>query len=148
MKKNRWLIAVIALISTSVLAIGGVIFYGTVARPIERQNADREACNTLDAGLRHASAEAKKMASKTPAPTNDEIAKAFLAIADKAIGDSFSKAASKGELSDALARLSFSRLSGSGKDDVNAVSDLMSNLSGVQAVCVAYAPTPSPSATN
>ena len=148
MKKKRWLIAVISLIAVSLLAIGGTIFYGTAILPGQRIDADRKACQVLDAGLLSAYSKATVLAEKTPPASDDEVAKAYISEADKAIGDAYGYAAKNSEVANALAKLSFARLSGSSEKGLAAITSLVNSLDPVKAVCEPFKPTESPTAGN
>jgi hypothetical protein len=150
MKKNRWLIVVISLVSVSVLAIGGVIFYGTAIMPAERLKADAAACDSFVIGVIKGRARVVELTKKTPAEPDNEIAQAYIDEVMKGVDKAFGEAASKGEVSDALARIGLTRLNNNADKGIEAISTLENSYSGIKAACepVMRAASPAPTATN
>ena len=147
MNKNRWLIAVIALIAVSVLGIGGVVFYGTVQLPKDRLAQDSSACTTFAAGVASARNKVMEAAQKNTAITDPELAQIYLDEVDKGIDAAFQQAASKGEVSNALAQLGLSRISYDATQGFQAVTALEQAYQPVTDACTPVLTSASPVAT-
>ncbi len=148
MSNKNWAITVIALVAVALLAIGGIVVYGTFIQPGERKAADIAACDIFAVGAMNASNEAYAMSQKTPKPSDADTAQKYLDIIDVAIDKAFLKAASKSDVADALAQLGISRISYDSTMGVAAVNALQSSFDPVLTACSAVEPTPTASASN
>jgi len=148
MTNKRWLTVITVLIAVAVVAIGGIIYYGTAVLPGERLAADKTACQTLNDGLLNASSKAMVLAEKTPPASDAEVAKAYLDTADKAISDAYLKATSNGAVAAALGQISFSRLNAGADQSLTAVTNLVNSLDTVKTACAPFDPNATPSPTN
>ncbi len=148
MSNKNWAITVIALVAVALLAIGGIVVYGTFIQPGERKAADIAACDIFAVGAMNASNEAYAMSQKTPKPSDADTAQKYLDIIDVAIDKAFLKAASKSDVADALAQLGISRISYDSTMGVAAVNALQSSFDPVLTACSAVEPTPTATASN
>jgi hypothetical protein len=147
MSNKNWTITVVALVVAALLAIGGVIVYGTYIQPGERKAADIAACDIFEAGAMNASNEAYTLSQKTPKMTDADIAQKYLEIIDVAIDKAFLKAASKSDVANALAQLGISRISYDATMGVEAVTALQTGFDPVITACNVVEPTPAATPT-
>jgi len=147
MKNNRWFYAIIALIAGAVLAIGGVVFYGTSIMPGQRVAADKQACDTFAAGLIAARTKAVQMLEQTPPAKDPDVAQAYLDAIDVAIDKAFTQAASRSDVANALAQLGLARISYDATQGFTAIGTLENSYDPVKTACSVVEPTSSPTAS-
>lgn len=147
MNKKRWLTVVISLLAVSVLGIAALVYVGTAILPAERKAADIKACDTFATGLIEARNAAMTLAQKTPAPSDEEVASAYLKEFDKGISAAFEKATKDSAVYKAISQLSFTRLSYDKTMGFNALTAIESQLTNIDTACSAIEPTPTPEAS-
>ena len=154
MNNKRWAIVIISIVVASILAIGGVIFYGTAVLPGERKAADVKACDLFAIGVMQARSEAIALAERTPPASDPDIAQKYIDVLSKGIDKAFMQAASKSDVANALAQLGMARISFDATQGFQAVTALEGSYDPVTTACSAVQPSPSaspsssPSATN
>ena len=148
MSNKNWTITISALVVLAILAIGGIVVYGTYIQPGERKAADIAACDIFAVGAMNASNEAYAMSQKTPKPSDADTAQKYLDIIDVAIDKAFLKAATKSDVANALAQLGMTRISYDSTMGVEAVNALQNSFDPVMTACSVVVPTPTATASN